>query len=731
MLFRCPSSPRSLDSQSPAVCRQYFTAKTHIQPYLEPYYDTYASQYVDKARPYANTVDTRVVQPVTSVALQNYQRFAAPQVAKARAYVQAQWERYALPRLRKAQQSAQLAYEENLAPQVQRVSEVATPYYESAKENAAHAHEKHIIPAIVYSQPHVYKAYAAAQKFALEKAVPFVHHVWKHLIIFVDGTLWPFLKKVYGDNIRPQLVMISERIAKYQEGRKLQSAMDEVDRSFESTTTSEITSSSTTTSTSASTATTTTSSSTTEVSVESSASPSQPPKVATDKMIADDLTKWQKKFAIAADRGTDDLKERIEEIIAGLVKDDLSEGKGLANALEKTTEIQLDTIKSKITSVVSSLPDQASSEDVASADNEIIKAIYEAGAEIKTRAIAVRAWHELYRQWLKQRTELATESTLHVLDDIRDLGLQEIGMRWAWMEGVTYKHWQKYHELKRRFADWRSEVRDAAMSHPALLEATAEAEKLWEESMSVTEVAAKELIRLKDVAKWKVAARDSSDDFDTRAIPVVAAAASAASSLAADIQEALVGTGQYSANSFSSAAESSATDATESASLIAVDGQSSAASLLSRASAAIYQDDAQSGEPLATRASASGSSVLSRVSTAVEEVGSKVSLDSETSTTDTLESLASGVSSQVSSAVAPVSEALNAKLGSASNSASSIASSATAGPSDGMLSSASSLVDSVSSSASSAQSKASKSMVDAVNEAGEKATDLTSSWMSE
>lgn len=731
VIFRCPSTPQALDEHSPTVCNQYFTAKTYVHPYLEPYYDTHARRYVEKAQPYVNTVNTRVVKPATSVALQNYQRFAAPQVTRIRAYVQAQWDKYVLPRLRRAQESAQVAYAENLAPQVQKVSEVATPYYETAKENAVSAHEKHIIPAIAYSQPHIYKAYAVAYKFALEKALPFAHHAWTHMVVFVDGTLWPFIKKVYGDNVRPQLVMIGERIAKYQEGRKLQSAMDEVDKSFETTTISKVTESVRDTLTS--TGTSTTFSSTIETSVSSSiANPSQPPQVATDQTIADDLTKWQKKFAIAADRGTEDLKERIEEIVTSLVNDDLSEGKGLANALEKTTEIQLDTMRAKINSVVSLLRDEADSGELAAAEDEIVKAIYEAGSEIKTRATAVRRWHETYRQELKQRTELATESTLHVLDDIRDLGLQEIGMRWAWMEGVTYKHWQKYHELKRRFADWRSEVRDAALSHPALLEATDEAKKLWEESMGVTEVAAKELIRLKDVAKWKVAARDTSDDFDSRAVPVVAAAASAASSLASGIQEALVGTGQGSVDSLSSLAEESAAEATASASMAAADGQNSAVSPLSRASASIHQDTTGSIESLVAQASSSGSSVMSQASAAVEDVVSTASSDLEPSSTGTIESLGSSMSSQISSAVAPASETLDASLGSASNFASSMVSSATAGPSDGMLSSASSLVDVVSSSASSAVDHldASQGLMDAVNEAGEKATDLTSSWMS-
>lgn len=731
VLFRCPSNSRSLNADSPQVCEYYFTAKTYARPYVQPYYETYASHYVDKAWPYLSTVNDRVVEPATAFTLHNYQKFAAPQVTKARTYAQKQWEKNALPHLRKAQESAQQAYDENLAHQVLKVSEVATPYYETAKENALNAREKHIIPAIAYSQPHIYKAYATAYKFVLEKFVPFAQNVWSHAVIFVDGTLWPFVKKVYGDNVRPQLVMIGERIAKYQEGRKMQSAMDEVDRSLESTSTSQ-----TKTSTgvmSSSTDTTTTSPATTDTSIAPSASASQPPRIATDDTITEDLVKWQKKFTAAADTGTDDLKERIEDIITGLTKSELGEGQGLATALEKSTEVQLDTVKAKIKSVVSLLSEDAQSHDTAAAESEIVKTIQEAGAEIKSRARAVRAWRETYRGELNKRTELAAESTLHVLDDIRDLGLQEIGMRWAWMEGVTYKHWQKYHELKRRFADWRSEVREAALSHPALLAASAEAEKVWEESMAVTEDAAKELIRLKDVGRWKIAARDSSDDFDSRAMPVVAAAASAISSAASDIKSALVGSSQGIVESVSSVASDSMAKASQSASVVAGDDQNVADSLLSRASSAVKPSSAGTIQSLVDEASSTGSSVVSSMPAAIEDVASSASSKFQTSSTGSIESIASSVSSKASSAVASGSEGLGSRLNQASDSASSIASSATTGPSEGVLSSASSFVDSVSSSALSAAdaSKASQSLLDVVNKAGEKATDLTSSWLSE
>lgn len=674
VLFLCPPSQNLLDASSPRVCKYYFTAETYVRPHLQPYYDAYASRYVEKAQPYLSAANDRALKPVTAVVVKKYQKYAEPRVVQARKYAQSLWETNALPRLKWAQESALQAYEENLAPQVLKVSEVATPYYESAKESALTAHEKHIVPAIAYSQPHLDKMYATVRKFTLEKAVPFVQHAWMNFVAFVNGTLWPFVRKVYGDNVHPQLVMIGERIAKYQEGRQIRSAMELVNKSTASDPTS-TKATATSENILSSIATAVTSSSTSESHTSATSNAPQPPRVATDQTISEDLVKWQKKFAIAADKGTDDLKERIEEIVARIVKNDFPEGQRLATALKKTCAVQLGTMKAKIKSVVSLLPKDAQAAETATAESKIVKAIQEAGQEIKTRAKAVRSWRETCRQEFENRTELATESTLYVLDDIRDLGLQEIGMRWAWMEGVTYKHWQKYHELKRRFADWRSEVREAALSHPALLDALEEVNKVWEESMAVTEDAARELIRLKDVAKWKVAARDSSDDFDSRAIPVVAAAASAASSVASSIKGAVTGSSQDTMESVPSVASGSAAS-------LADEGYHGAESILSNASPARPSSQG-TFESSVDKASSTGSSIASEASIAA-------------------------------------------------SSASSVVFSATTGSVEGTVSSVSSLVDSISLSAASGANEAgaSQSLLDAVNKAGEKAAEVSSSWAS-
>ncbi|KAK5078793.1 hypothetical protein LTR64_002791 [Lithohypha guttulata] len=700
VMFRCPSDSQSLAATSPAICRPYLSTKSLLDPFVGPYYDTYASPYVEKARPYVDTVNTRVIRPATVLAINNYNKYAAPQVSKAQEYTWSEWEKRGLPQFQKAQNAAQQIYNENLAPHVDKASEVTSPYYKAAKENAFNVHENHIMPAIAYSHPHLRKIGTTTQKFLVEKALPGIQYAWTNLVILIDGTIWPFVKGLYAHNVRPQLVMIGERIAKYQEGRKMHSAMEQVDQSM---TTSlppdtvlprDVSSTVETTS-----STITTSSTETSSSTSARVAATEKPQIATDETITEDLVKWQKKFAVAADKGTDDLKERIQDIITSMTESGISEGQGLATALEKTSEFEIASIKAKINNVVSHLPVDADAAAYTAAEDEILNTIRASGAQIKTRAKNVRAWSGTFKQDLRQRVELTIDSTLQVLDDIRDLGLQEIGMRWAWMEGVTYKHWQKYHDLKKKFADWRSEVRQTALSQPALSDAHEQADKLLDESMAVTEDAARELVRLRDVTKWKLAARDATDDFDSRAIPSLTAAVSAASSVAGSIKEALVGSSQGTVESLASAVSGPGSGMASSV--------SSAASDLSESASSAVLGSTGTMESLSSKVSSSASDLAknARSSASSAAVGTS---------TGSAKSLASTLSEQYSHATGSVY---------------SMASSATAGPSNGAMSSASSIADSISLSASSAVASASASakLKKAVDDAGQKVADFTSS----
>jgi hypothetical protein len=578
VLFRCPSDTGLIEDTTPRVCQSYLTTRDYVQPYLQPYYNTYASPYVEKVRPYTDQIHGRVIVPATAVTKKNYQKFAAPQIEKARQAAADQWQRSVVPQIQVAQAHAAKLYDANVAPQVGRVTSLTGPYYKQAKDATGSVYKESLLPALTLAQPYAQKGFASTQEFLIGTAYPAARHSWSTTVIFVDGTLWPFLKGLYSDNVRPQLVMISDRIAKYQESRKLQAIIDNAEgtsgtsASFADTTTAATKSAANATA-SASVAATDSDydkifQDEEEPAPEVKAPPPERPKPeqADSEKMAEELRTWQTKFAMAADKGTDDLRERAGELAADIAKTDIEGlGRGLETALQKTIENELDTVRSKIIAAVSTLPDQESSEAEKAAAEDVVKTIRASGLEIKTRAQKVRSWAEKFENDINLRIHKAAITTLEVLDDIRDLGLQEIGMRWAWMDGVTYKHWAKFHELKKQLNEWRDEVKAVALDHPEATQAKATARQILEECMALTEDAAKELVKLKEVAKWKIRAHDSTDDFELRAMP--AAAASVAAEFAAS-SASLFGDAKETVASAASSVSSAAGDAVSSASSV-------------------------------------------------------------------------------------------------------------------------------------------------------------------
>jgi hypothetical protein len=237
----------------------------------------------------------------------------------------------------------------------------------------------------------------------------------------------------------------------------------------------------------------------------------------TREQVASDLLLWQQKFAVAADNGVDDLGERVKQIvISQLESGSKKHAESLIEALETVQEHEISKIKQQINSIIEGLSPYDAPEEEQKANDDLLQFIRSSGGTIRDRAHALREWYSGFEQELNRRVTAAAHSTLEVLDGIRDLGLQEIGMRWAWMDYVTYKDWEKYHALRKQFDEWREEVFLAGVQHEKVEEAKAIASDLLGRGMAVAEDAAKELSRLKEVGKWKIQAREVSEDFETR-----------------------------------------------------------------------------------------------------------------------------------------------------------------------------------------------------------------------
>ncbi|KAL8774273.1 MAG: hypothetical protein Q9209_001024 [Squamulea sp. 1 TL-2023] len=519
-LFRCPSSVTNITSESPRVCRPYLITRSYIDPYTKPYYDQYALPYVDLARPYAEKFEQTVYTPAVTLGKQSYDQYGAPRVRQASDYGQLQWEKSVKPVLESTQSRATTKYNVHLAPHIHKAKNFGESYYTTTRENALRIYNLQVLPAYTTSRPYLEKAYLGTRDFAVRTGLPYVRSAWTATVVLFERTVWPQLRVIYGKNIEPQLVRIGERLGRYRDGKKLEAAVKDIDISSDSASFSS-TVSSLSSSVPSATATESTDAGATTTS-EGTTSDTPIPKEEdeeTREKIANDLKNWQEKFAKAADKGTEDLEQRVKEITDRQIENQI---KGLGGALiiqlEEAADSEVIKLRKIIMKLVKRLPEEPTAKQYSKAEEELSNATKKAGAIVKDKAQSIRDWKDKFDGETQSLVSAASESTLEVIDNIRDLGLQEIGMRWAWMEGVTYKDWSKYHSVKKTFDEWRQEVEVVATDHDGLQKAFDAARDLESRGMSIAEDTAKELRRLKEVGIWKIQSADRSDDFSTKYI---------------------------------------------------------------------------------------------------------------------------------------------------------------------------------------------------------------------
>ncbi|KAL5357182.1 hypothetical protein BJX96DRAFT_144023 [Aspergillus floccosus] len=515
--FRCPSRLADLNESSPRVCKPYLVARSYIDPHVAPYYDAYAAPYVDATRPYVNLLNEKVYTPSVNVAKYGYEKYGAPALNQAQVFSQQQWDAQVTPRLQSVKERTNVLYASEVAPHVQRVKAALSPYYQRVNSVTRSTAQNYILPFYARSRPFIGKTYTSGQDMLATTVLPYAQSTWSSAISFVSSSLWPKVTGLYSENVEPQLVKIGQRLASYRERKRLHSVVDE----SESTTIRM--DKSTSSPTSSAEAVSVESSPTTSV-VIASPTPQKltPAQIAAQarERIESDLQTWEEKFAVAAGNAVEELEARIAEIVdAYLATQARNHGEGLVAALQEAVEQETSSVKDRINILAESLPTEDAPEEEGRAQETLVKEVRETAVTIRDRAHALREWHNSFDEELQLRVSAAARSTLSVLDSIHNLGFQEIGTRWAWMDGVTYKDWEKYHSLKAAFEDWRKQFLNDRMKHPKLEEAKSVAEDILSIGMDAAESAAKELARLKEVGKWKITAREVSDNFATRSEP--------------------------------------------------------------------------------------------------------------------------------------------------------------------------------------------------------------------
>ena len=229
-VFQCPSSPSQLTDEFNSICKPYLTARSYVAPYVRPYYEHYGSLYVAKAKPYLDTLDQQVYQPTLQLSKDSYYNYGAPRVDQAREYGTAQWERNLKPQLDTATEYAKSAYDSSIGPHVQQALSLAKPYYDAGTRTVDEIYTTRILPAYTVARPYADKAYAMTHKVVIGTGLPYAQWIANSVITFMDRTIWPQLRILYGENVEPQLMRIGERLGRYRDSQKLKQAMEEINR---------------------------------------------------------------------------------------------------------------------------------------------------------------------------------------------------------------------------------------------------------------------------------------------------------------------------------------------------------------------------------------------------------------------------------------------------------------------------------------------------------------------
>ncbi|GKT52800.1 transcription factor [Colletotrichum tofieldiae] len=529
ILFRCPANLDACDESSPRICKPYFQLKHTVTPHLEPYYYTYAAPYVEKATPYYNIANEKVFVPTKAYAT----KYGAPRLQQAQSYGQAQWDKNIQPKLAVYQKQAQEKYDQNIAPHVAKASTTVGPYYDIARTSALQTYHDVILPSYQFVHPYAAEGYAVASQFTTETAVPSAYWAWNKTYSFLDATVWPQFRVLYIENVEPQLARIGQRLGRYK--NKTKGSLENVSESPTAKASSFTKPAASTASTAASSVSSAVSSATekastaiqsahipdaSEVAQHDKSEQVHPPpagenesdvrKTARD-IVAEDLSSWQSKFAKAADEGASEIEDRVEEISQRVIKEKAhGQGRALVAELQNAAIAEVEALQKQIIKLV-----QKSADAPEGVQDELFASVRKSGLNVKEKAQKIRAWKEEYEAEIESAVTAAADTHFKILESIRDLALQKIGMKWAWTDGITYKDWAKYHELRDRFDEWTMDLKKLIITHPGLEQAREASNEVEDSGMAAAQSAAQELARLKQVGLWKLAAQDSSDNFDS------------------------------------------------------------------------------------------------------------------------------------------------------------------------------------------------------------------------
>lgn len=134
------------------------------------------------------------------------------------------------PHLDSAKANIRIGYNSSLVPLVVRGFEASFPYLLNGKNAIVHQYQSNVIPLYTDYKPRALKAYNRGHQLSMDVILPYSRWVNELITTVLRRRIWPPMRILYGENVEPQLVRIRARLARYRDGKKLEAAVDKINR---------------------------------------------------------------------------------------------------------------------------------------------------------------------------------------------------------------------------------------------------------------------------------------------------------------------------------------------------------------------------------------------------------------------------------------------------------------------------------------------------------------------
>lgn len=241
------------------------------------------------------------------------------------------------------------------------------------------------------------------------------------------------------------------------------------------------------------------------------------------KQIEDDLASYAEKFNKHVNEVIESLDAKVDQIIASAINVQKPTVEQRMRRLDTMIDNELQFLRSTIISLARDYKPGGSEEErnlnKLTAFDKLFQATSTVGKLVKENVQEIR--------WDSQKflgrvfDEVAAEADMRIekVDSFIESGIQELGVKWAWeVDGVIYKDWARYQDLKKEFSGIKSKVIQAAEKNKKLTEIANWVEsEAWEGGANVrAKEVANELGRLRRIAKKKIELSDYSEDFSDK-----------------------------------------------------------------------------------------------------------------------------------------------------------------------------------------------------------------------